>query len=139
MTIHDIPAGAELDLLFARAVGLPIYGCDVPGDAVEPFVCRAFDEDGGELWLHENPSVCVPWHPSADVGQALTWADVWTRANMPKWHGEKRDGWILQAWHRMENPNYCFHFIGGPLGYGETPALAVVRAVCECEQKKGQT
>lgn len=74
--IRTMPAGPELDIAFARVVGIR-------------------DEDltktGVGFWygVVGYAGLGMPWHPSTDTEQAFSWADKWLHDQGLRWSLER--------------------------------------------------
>lgn len=118
MTPDEIRAAQpsrELDLEFARAVGLPIAH---QGDArrYRPGVVSGIHGPQIRYVVFADPE----WHPSTDIGQALEWAGKYATIN--------NVGWKL-SFEPLDNAVPYFFAVDNSYAFADSAALAVVRCV----------
>ena len=103
--IRELPAGPEADLVFAAAIGLPVYeivGNELPADTAFPCVTHSDAKARIILWTgsqaHEH------WQPSRShyisLGQAVKWGGAWMQS--------QDRSWVLLS---TDGPNYALAFV----------------------------
>jgi hypothetical protein len=89
--IRTMTAGPELDLAFAKAVGLVNYAPDFP---------KVYQDGNGKLYLKMEMSFgyAIPWHPSTSNGQALDFAATWLAERKWAWNLCRRELPLNEHW-----------------------------------------